>query len=143
MDVMVRSQAPGKSLPADLLMRNRGDGFERLARNAEVVQQRGMHGLGMTAQEIADLIKQSSAATLPLIVAQNPGVYYTQDPRTGAISVYSQPVGSTQNLPVGGAGFPVATVNTPLGSASTSGIDMGTVATIGLVGIGLFMLAKR
>jgi hypothetical protein len=146
MDVAVRTQAMGKSLPAELVVGGKS-GYRRLMQNSEVLQQRGLRGLGMDADEWAKLIAQTTAATVPLIVSQNPGTYYTTDPRTGQITVYAQPTGSTQNLPVGfpvpGAGYGAGaggSVQTPVGSATFGGIDTGTIALVALVGLGFFML---
>ncbi len=149
MDVVTRQQAPGKSLPAELVVGGKY-GMRRLMQNGEVLQQRGMRGLGYTAEEWAQMLQQTTAATLPLLIAQNPGTLYTTNPTTGQITVYAQPTGSTQNLPVGvvnaggsvGAGAS-GTISTPVGSASVSGIN-GTEIALGAVAVLLvYMLMQR
>jgi hypothetical protein len=107
----------------------------------------GIHGLGMTAQEIADMIKASSAAALPLIVAQNPGTILRQNP-DGSMTVYSQPTGTQANLPVsfvdanfgaggqwGAGGW--SNIQTPIGSANFGlgggTLSMGTVLVVALI----------
>jgi len=144
MDVMTVQQTHGKSLPSELRFGGR-NGFQRLMGNGEVVQQRGIRGLGMTAEEWAAILKSTSEATLPLIIAQNPGTMYTTDPRTGAITVYAQPTGSMQNLPVGvisgGGGYGGSgSIQTPMGSATFGGIDTSTLLLVGVVGLAVFMM---
>ena len=149
MDVVTRQQAPGKSLPAELVVGG-GHGGRRLMQNGEVMQHRGMNGLGYTSEEWAQMLQSTTAATLPLLIAQNPGTLYTTNPQTGQITVYAQPSGSTQNLPVGvvNAGGPVipgagGTVSTPLGTATVSGISGGTIA-LGAVALLLaYMLMQQ
>lgn len=95
MDVMTRSQALGKSLPAELVVGGKS-GYSRLMQNGEVLQQRGMRGLGDdtpdAAQQAAQILQATTQSVLPLVVANTPGVYYTQNPVTGQITVSSQPV---------------------------------------------------
>lgn len=149
MDVVTRQQAPGKSLPAELVVGGRHGG-RRLMQNGEVMQQRGMRGLGYTAEEWAQMLQQTTAATLPLLIAQNPGTLYTTNPQTGQITVYAQPSGSNQNLPVGvinAGGGPTygasGTVSTPMGTASVSGIS-GTTIALGAVALLLaYMVMQR
>ena len=140
--VPVGVQEPGaKSLPAELKVRNRdgrGFGFRRIQHSIAGVY--GIGSLGLTPEEIAADIRAASEATLPLIVATTPGVIYQRDPVTGKVLIYSQPTGSMQNLPVGAGGWPVATLNTPLGSASASGVDFTTLAMLGVVGLVLVMV---
>lgn len=153
MDVVTRSQAPGKSLPAELVVGGKS-GIARLMQNGEVVQQRrgrlqGIGGLGMTAEEWAQILQSTTAATLPILIAQNPGTLYTTNPQTGQITVYAQPTGSSQNLPVGviNAGGPSygasGTVQTPMGSATFGGIT-GTEIALGVAGLlVLYMFMQR
>jgi hypothetical protein len=153
MNVMTRSEM-GKNLPAELTTMFRGAGFGagRLARGLENVQRRGgrMAGVGAvgdTAQEIADMIKAGSQAIVPILAAQNPGTIYTTNPTTGQIMVYSQPTGSTANLPVGaggGYGGPGFSAQTPLGSVAATGMGTGTLLVVGLVGlVAVMMLTGR
>lgn len=99
------------------------------------------------------MLQSTTAATLPILIAQNPGTLYTTNPQTGQITVYAQPTGSTQNLPVGvinaggggvgtGAGA-AGTIATPLGSASVSGIDGTTIALGAAVVVLLYMMMQR
>ena len=144
MDVMTPSQAPGKSLPSEL-MYGGASGLRRLLGNNEVVQQRGIRGLGMTAEEWAAVLQSSTQATLPLIIAQNPGSLYTTNPQTGQITVYAQPTGSTQNLPVGviNGPMPGASIQTPVGSATFGGIDTNTLLVVGGLGLLAFMMMRQ
>ena len=142
MNVATAMDSGIRSLPAEFAVEHgRGFGQRRLWHN-----QAGMHGLGLTAAEIADMISQTNAAMLPLIVAQNPGVMYTTNPQTGQITVYAQPTGNTQNLAVGagggGYGYPGATVTTPIGSASAT-FGGGTMLMIAAVGLLAIMMLKR
>ena len=84
MDIVTRQQAPGKSLPAELVVGG-GYGLRRLMQNGEVMQQRGLRGLGYTAEEWAQMLQSTTAATLPILIAQNPGTLYTTNPQTGQI----------------------------------------------------------
>jgi hypothetical protein len=154
MDVITRQQAPGKSLPAELMtVPGRAYGLRRLMQNGEVVQQRGLRGLGYTPEEWSQMLAATTASTLPLLIAQNPGTLYTTNPQTGQITVYAQPTGSNQNLPVGvinagggagGAGTGAAgTVVTPLGSASVSGVNGTTIALGAAVVVLLYMMMQR
>lgn len=148
MDVLTRQQAPWKSLPAELVVGGK-DGGLRLLRNSEVLQQRGLRGLGYTAEEWAQMLQQTTAATLPLLIAQNPGTLYTTNPTTGQITVYAQPTGSTQNLPVGviNAGAPTpgagGTISTPVGTATVSGINSTTLLLGGVALVLAYMLMQR
>jgi hypothetical protein len=149
MDVMTRRQAPGKSLPAELVVGGKY-GLRRLMQNGEVVQQRGMRGLGYTAEEWSQMLSATTAATLPLLIAQNPGTLYTTNPQTGQITVYAQPTGSTQNLAVGvvggGGGSTGAsgTVSTPMGTATVSGISGTTIALGGALAlVVMYMMMQR
>lgn len=152
MDVIARQQAQGKSLPAELVVGG-GLGLRRLMQNGEVMQQRGMGGLGYSAEEWAQMLQSTTAATLPILIAQNPGTLYTTNPQTGQITVYAQPTGSNVNLPVGvigGGGGPGygagGTISTPLGSATVSGIGGigGTTIVLGAVALLLaYMLVRR
>lgn len=150
MDVVTRQQAPGKSLPADLMtVPGRAYGLRRLMQNGEVVQQRGLKGLGYTAEEWAAMLSQTTAATLPLLIAQNPGTLYTTNPATGQITVYAQPTGSTQNLPVGviGGGGPGygagGTISTPVGTATVQGVSGTTIALGAAVVVLVWMMMQR
>ena len=148
MDVITRQQAPGKSLPAELVVGG-GYGGRRLMQNGEVVQQRGLRGLGYTAEEWTAMLQATTASTLPLLIAQNPGTLYTTNPQTGQITVYAQPTGSTQNLPVGvinagggpayGAG---GTISTPMGSASVQGVS-GTTIALGVAALALVWMMMQ
>jgi len=151
MDVMTPSQAPGKSLPSEL-MYGGASGLRRLIGNNEVVQQRGVRGLGLTADEWAQIVQTATAETIPLIIAQNPGTLYTTDPTTGQITVYAQPTGSTVNLPVGvisgGGGGSTAqgasgAVATNLGSASFSGVNATTIGLVVVAGLLVYMMMQR
>lgn len=148
MDVVTRQQAPGKSLPAELVVGG-GHGGRRLMQNGEVMQHRGMNGLGYTAEEWAQMLQSTTAATLPLLIAQNPGTLYTTNPQTGQITVYAQPTGSTQNLPVGvvNAGGPSAgaggTISTPVGTATVSGINTTTLMLGGVALLLVYMMMQR
>jgi hypothetical protein len=149
MDVITRSQAPGKSLPAEMVVGGKY-GLRRLMQNNEVLQQRGLRGLGYTAEEWASMLQGTTAATLPLLIAQNPGTLYTQN-KDGSITVYAQPTGSTQNLPVGvlagGGGTGAASgasgsVSTKLGSASFGGIDTTTIGLVVVAGLLVYMMMR-
>lgn len=175
MNVTTNSQPGGwKSLPAEL--KAGGAGASRLSRSGDAYRtvptlpevvfdsrgafQRsaralpGMSGLGMTASEIVDMIKAGASTTLPLIVAQTPGVIYTQMP-DGTIQVYSQPTGTTANLPgvYGSAllqgGVPVqpgGTVTLPGGStAQFSFGNMGEMMPMLVIGglLAVVLLAGR
>lgn len=148
MDVITRQQARGKSLPAELVVGGR-DGAARLMQNGEVIQQRGIRGLGYSAEEWAQMLQQTTATTLPILIAQNPGTLYTTNPQTGQITVYAQPTGSTQNLPVGviNAGAPSygagGTISTPVGTATVSGINSTTLLLGGAVLVLLYMMMQR
>lgn len=118
-----------------------------LSRNRQVYNPySGMSGLGMTAQEIAELIKTGASTTLPLIVAQTPGTIYTQLP-DGTIQVYSQPTGTTANLPgiygsallQGGANIqPSGSVTLPGGATAQANFgNMGEMMPLLVIG-GLF-----
>ena len=152
MDVVTRSEDPGKSLPAELMTpRGYAYGLRRLMQNGEVMQHRGLRGLGYTAEEWAAMLQATTASTLPLLIAQNPGTLYTQN-KDGSITVYAQPTGSTQNLPVGviagGGGGGTAqgasgSVATKLGSASFGGVDATTVGLVVVAGLLVFMMMQR
>lgn len=159
MNIGVKSQAMGKSLPAELVAGGR-NGLRRLLQNGEVVQQRGMRGIGDSCYDsatpgmeylcdysdpgvvvqpsgsfdwtgLANVITVASTNMAKILAASNPGTMY-RDPQGNLI--YSQPTGNTQNLPVGGGG-PVGTVNTPIGSASFAGISSNTIMMIGMMGL--------
>jgi len=99
----------------------------------------------MTAEEWAAVLQSSTQATLPLIIAQNPGSLYTTNPQTGQITVYAQPTGSTQNLPVGviNGPMPGASIQTPVGSATFGGIDTNTLLVVGGLGLLAFMMMRQ
>lgn len=168
MNIGVRTQTPGKSLPAELVVGGR-NGYGRLLQNGEVVQQRGLRGIGESCYDsatpgeeylcgqgdvivqpttssfdwagLANVVAAGSTSMAKILAASNPGTMY-RDPQGNLI--YSQPTGSTQNLPVGGGG-PVGTINTPLGSASFAGLSTNTilmVAMVGLVAV-MFMSQRR
>lgn len=139
MDVITRQQTPGKSLPAELVVGGR-DGLRRLMQNGDVMQHRGMRGIGddSSAQQAAQILQATEAATLPLVVANTPGVYYTQNPTTGQITVSSQPmygVGAGV-LPVGGA-----SVTAGQGQV-TAGISAGTLMMLAMAGLLGFMMMR-
>ena len=153
MDVVTRSEDPGKSLPAELMTpRGHAYGLRRLMQNGEVMQHRGLRGLGYTAEEWAAMLQASTAATLPLLIAQNPGTYYSTNPQTGQVTVYAQPTGSNVTLPVGvmgGGGGPgyvpggaVGTVSTGVGTASV-GISSTTLMMLAMAGLLGFMVMQR
>jgi hypothetical protein len=119
--------------------------------NGDVMQHRGLKGLGYTAEEWAAMLQSTTAATLPLLIAQNPGTLYTTNPATGQITVYAQPTGSTQNLPVGvinaGGGAPGAgaggTITTPLGTATFGGLNTTTLLLGGMALLLVYMMMQR
>lgn len=140
MDVITRQQTPGKSLPAELVVGG-GNGLLRLMQNGDMMQHRGWRGVRgvgddpTSAQEAAQILQATEAATLPLVVANTPGVYYTQNPATGQITVSSQPV-------YGGV-LPGGATVTAGGGQVTAGISSGTLMMIGLVGLLGFMMMQR
>lgn len=143
MNVATANQAYDKSLPAELTAMGRGSmafSRNRLMKSADKLQQRGMGAIDWNA--IANLTGEAARAMVPIMAAQNPGTMYNYDKSTGRITVYSQPTGSVQNLPVGAGGMPVAQINTPYGSASTSGIgiDTNTLLLVGLAGLVVVMM---
>ena len=148
MDVVTRSEDPGKSLPAELMVGGR-NGLHRLMQNGEVMQHRGLRGLGYTAEEWAAMLQASTAATLPLLIAQNPGTYYSTNPTTGQVTVYAQPTGSNVTLPVGvmGGGGGVVpggatgTLSTAAGTASV-GISSTTLTMLAMAGLLGFVLMR-
>lgn len=145
MNLHTTADMPGKSLPAELLVVDRDPScfaHERLWRNSDVMQH-SARGMGSTSSDILAMIQAGSTSLVPILAAQNPGTYYTTD-ANGRITVYSQPTGSVQNLPVGG-GYPggtVLTANTPLGNASAAGIDSSTLIMIAVVGLVAIMAMK-
>lgn len=145
MDVITRQQTPGKSLPAELVVGG-GNGLLRLMQNGDMMQHRGWRGVRgvgddpTSAQEAAQILQATEAATLPLVVANTPGVYYTQNPATGQITVSSQPVYGGV-LP--GGVLPGGATVTAGGGQVTAGISSGTLMMIGLVGLLGFMMMQR
>ena len=96
------------------------------------------------------MLQASTAATLPLLIAQNPGTYYSTNPQTGQVTVYAQPTGSNVTLPVGvmGGGGPgyvpggaVGTVSTGAGTASV-GISSTTLMMLAMAGLLGFVLMR-
>ena len=147
MDVVTRSETPGKSLPAELVVGGKYGG-RRLMQNADVMQHRRLSGIGdMSASDWAALLQASTAASLPLLIAQNPGTYYTTNPQTGEVTVYAQPTGSNVTLPVGvvGGGYGGGGgVGVPgVGPGGAGGVIQTPVGTIsgGMSGTTLMMLA--
>ena len=126
----------------------RAYGLRRLMQNGEKVQQRGLRGLGYTAEEWAQMLQATTASTLPLLIAQNPGTLYTTNPQTGQITVYAQPTGSNVNLPVGvigggGAGYGAGgTISTPVGSATVQGVS-GTTIALGVAALALVWMMMQ
>lgn len=154
--IAVPSQPGGwKSFPAGLRGSCPGNGEDRLRHTGDSLQA-GISGLGYTAQEIVAMIQAGTAATLPLAVVNNPGTIFTQLP-DGTIQVYSQPTGSTANLPgvygsallQGGASIQPgqSNVNANLGPAAFSAqFDMDKWMPYLLIGGGIFavvMLAGK
>lgn len=139
-----------KSLPAGVVG---GDGLGRILRNADVVQQTGgartrLSGLGMTAQEIADLIKSTSSSMLPLLIAQNPGTRM-ETRADGSIVVYNQPTGTQALLPGGftsqGYTGPGASGSAQVGpvNLNAQGVDVTTIAMVAGVGLLAVLLMGR
>lgn len=99
-------------------------------------------GGGVDVAAIARIIQAGASSLVPIIAATSQGVLYKVDPKTGQMTVYSQPAGSNVNLPIGGGG-PSGTINTPLGSGSFAGLDSNTLLMVALVGaVALFAFKK-
>jgi len=83
---------------------------------------------------VQDLVKSWSTTGQQILTAQNipRGVYSYRDPRTGALTQYVQPEGSTVTLPVGGGTFQ-AQANT----------GFGMVLVAGAAALVLFMMMRR
>lgn len=95
---------------------------------------------GVDAAAIAKIIAAGASSLVPIIAATSQGVLYKVDPKTGAMTVYSQPAGSNVNLPIGGS---IGTFNTPLGTGMVAGFDSSTLIMIALVGaVALFAFKK-
>ena|SRR3989304_9379244 len=146
-NVQVNQRPKTLSLPADVMSVS---GYDRIMRNGDVVQQgRGMGGLGMTAQEIAALIQAGSQATLPLIVAQNPGTRL-ETGANGQMVIYHQPTGTTANLMGGFTGVPQmypgsgagGNIQTPIGSATFGGLKTENLVMIALAAVAVIALMK-
>jgi len=153
MNVAARTELGERSLPAEMTtVPGKAFGLRRLWGNQENIQRgagrppgAGIHGLGLTAQELADMISQANAATLPLIVAQNPGTYMQTDPATGRLTVYAQPMGNLQNYYGGGGGYAVGApgvLGTPTATLGGS-VGVGTMLLVAAVGIVALMAMKR
>lgn len=97
-------------------------------------------GGGVDAVAIAKIIQAGTAGLVPIIAATSQGVLYKVDPKTGAMTVYSQPAGSTLNLPIGGS---LGTFNTPLGSGSVSGFSGSSLLLLGVVGLFAVMAMRK
>ncbi len=94
---------------------------------------------GVDAAAIAKIISAGASSLVPIIAATSQGVLYRVDPKTGAMTVYSQPAGSTVNLPVGG---PIGMVSTPFGTATASGFGGSSLVMVAVVGL-LALMAFR
>lgn len=145
---LVGTRAGSKGLPAGMVV---AGGRDRLLANGAVVQQgrSNLSGLGMTAQEIADLIKETSAATLPILVSQNPGTRY-ETRADGSIVIYSQPTGTQATLPggfttAGNPYVPGASGQVQVGStqASFAGFDTTTLLVGGLALFAIVMMVRK
>jgi hypothetical protein len=99
-------------------------------------------GGGVDMAAILKIIQSGASTLVPIIAATSQGVLYKYDAKTGSMQVYSQPAGNQQNLPVGGGGA-VGTINTPFGSASTSGINGTTLMMIAALGLVAVLAMKR
>lgn len=97
-------------------------------------------GGGVDTAAIAKIIASAGQSIVPIIAATSQGVLYRVDPKTGAMTVYSQPAGSNVNLPIGGS---IGTFNTPLGSASVAGFSGGSLLMLAAVGLLAVMVLKR
>ncbi len=145
MNVAARTDFGSRSLPAEFHTARGGSfGMRRLWGN-----QGGMNGMGvgdLTAQDLANLIQQGASATLPLVVASNPGTYLQTNPNTGQVTVYAQPTGNTQNymgggMYAGGVGVP-GVLGTPTATLGGS-VGVGTMLLVAAVGIVALMAMKR
>lgn len=132
MNVNTATDSGARSLPAEFSVGRGGNfGVNRLWRS-----QAGLHGFGLSdgwdASDLADEISQISQATIPLVVANQPGVIYQTNPQTGAVMVYSQPTGNTQNLPVG---QPLQSYNPYTGTYQPTGVAAApnSVSAVGSV----------
>lgn len=97
-------------------------------------------GGGVDAAAIAKIIAAGASSLVPIIAATSQGVLYKVDPKTGAMTVYSQPAGSNVNLPIGGS---LGTYTGVLGTGTVAGFDSSTLVMIALVGaVALFALKK-
>lgn len=164
MNIGVKSQGRGKSLPAELVVGGYNGG-RRLMRNGQVVQQgrgEGLRGIGDSCYDSAtpgmEYLCDYANTGGVVVQGTDPGFDWTgltnvitaastnmakilaaSNPGTmyrdpQGNLIYSQPTGNTQNLPVGGGG-PVGTINTPLGNASFAGISSNTIMMVGMMGL--------
>lgn len=173
MNLITRQQAPGsKSLPAELRAApwqgTPSFALERLRNNLNRVQSRGgpvpsgltrLTGIGQYPCEMTgtcvpvdpggpssspfidwnNIITVSSEAAARLLAASNPGTYY----RDSNGVVYSQPLGSTQVLPVGGGYGASGSFTSPVGSGVFSGISGNTLMMVAVVGILALAVLKK
>lgn len=131
-----------RSLPAEFrTARTKDFGGRRLWQS-----QAGMHGAGVgeigdAAQDIAAAIQAASQATLPLLVATNPGTSLQYNPQTGQMNLVSQAAG----YPVGGqyAQYPVGNPTGQPQAELSGSIGTGTLLLIAAVGLGALFLMKR
>jgi len=105
---------------------------------AMVIPPASSGGVDMTA--LLKIIQAGTAGLVPIIAATSSGVLYKVDPKTGAMTVYSQPSGSNVNLPIGGS---IGTFTGPFGSANVSGFSGSTLALLAVAGVLAVMSFRR